>query len=85
MSEPRKTPTGVLKAPAHRVRTPWIRTTGYEEPTSTSADMYGDLDTDPVIIRRVVQANDDLSLDSHQDRELLIQRLIVALANQRSA
>ena len=55
----------------------------YDEPTSTSADTYGDLDTEPVIIRRVVQSNDDLSLDSHQDRELLIQRLIVALANQR--
>jgi len=82
MSEPRKTPTGVLKAFIDAGFDVGLDL--YDEPTSTTADMYGDLDTDPVIIRRVVQANDDLSLDSHQDRELLIQRLIVALANQRT-
>jgi len=57
----------------------------YDTPTSTAADVHGDLDTTPSIIRRVIQANDNLALDSHKDRELLIQRLTVALANQRAA
>ena len=55
----------------------------YDTPTSAAADMHGDLDTTPTIIRRVVQANDNLALDSHEDRELLIQQLTIALANQR--
>jgi hypothetical protein len=56
----------------------------YDTATSTAADVHGDLDTTPVIIRRVVQAAWlDLSMDSHADRELLIQRLTIALANQR--
>ena len=44
--------------------------------------MHGDLDTTPTIVRRVIQANDNLALDSHKDRELLIQQLTIALANQ---
>ena len=55
----------------------------YDSATSTAADVHGDLDTTPTIIRRVIQANDNLALDSHEDRELLIQQLTRALANQR--
>ena len=55
----------------------------YDTATSTAADVHGNLDTTPAIIRQVVQANDELCLDSHVDRELLIQRLTIALANQR--
>jgi len=55
----------------------------YDTATSTAADVHGDLDTTPTIIRRVVQSNDNLALDSHEDRELLIQQLTLALANQR--
>ncbi len=54
----------------------------YDTATSTCADMHGDLDTTPTIVRRVIQANDNLALDSHEDRELLIQQLTIALANQ---
>jgi len=55
----------------------------YDMGSETAADMHGGLDTVPTIIRRVVQANDNLALDSHRDREALISALTIALANQR--
>ena len=55
----------------------------YDVGSETAADVHGDLDTTPIIIRRVVQANDNLALDSHRDREALISALTIALANQR--
>ncbi len=55
----------------------------YDVGSETAADVYGDLDTVPTIIRRVVRANANLSLGSYKDQDTLISALTIALANQR--
>ena len=54
----------------------------YDTATSTAADVHGNLDTTPAIIRRVVEQHDGCALDDRGDRETLIAALTIALAGQ---